>query len=114
MVAPARATKVDRRRNPSTSERLEDAVSFYEDLHWGEPATKVTRRRVAKTPKVASKLGELVAVTYETSKGGEHAEWEHHFGEEGGERPDLVVDPKNKRLHIVGGDYDVQAAGIID
>lgn len=67
-----------------------------------------------RAPKVATKLGELVAVTYETSKGGELAQWHHEFGEEGGTRPDLVVDPKTKRLHIVGGSYDVQAAGIID
>lgn len=67
-----------------------------------------------KPPKVATELGELVSVTYQTSKGGELAMWQHEFGEEGGVRPKLVVDPRNRKLHIVGGTYDVQAAGIID
>lgn len=109
-----RNPRVPTRRNPSTSERLAEAISFYDDLHWGEPANKVERKRVSRPPKVATKLGELVSVTYETSKGGELAQWQHEFGEEGGQRPDLVVDPKTRRLHIVGGSYDVQSAGIID
>jgi len=89
-------------------------VRFYEDFHWGEEPDRVERKKIARAPKVATKLGELVSVTYETSKGGERAQWEHEFGEEGGKRPDLVVDPRTKKLHIVGGTYDVQSAGIID
>lgn len=122
MVATAPAPKVTVRRNksipryanPSTSQRLAEAVSFYDELHWGEPADKVTRKRIPKPPKTATKLGILRSVTYEASKGGELALWQHEFGEEGGECPDLVVDPKTRKLFIVGGTYDVQAAGIID
>lgn len=100
------------RKNPS--DRLSEALEFYQDFHWGEAPNKIERKRFPKPPKVAVKLGRLHSVTYHTSKGGEDALWEHEFGEEGGTAPDLVMDPKNKRLHIVGGTYDVQAAGIID
>lgn len=120
MVAPPRAPKVTRRRNPSyeplpeEDDPLASAIAQYEAFHWGEPANKVTRRRVSKAPRHGVKLGVLRSVTYETSKGGELALWQHEFGEEGGEPPDLVMDPDNKKLHIVGGTYDVRTAGIID
>jgi len=120
VVAPPPAPKVTRRRNPhyeplpEADDRLTTALAQYEAFHWGEPANKVTRRRISKAPKTGVKLGRLHSVTYHTSKGGEDALWEHEFGEEGGEAPDLVMDPDNRRLHIVGGTYDVRTAGIID
>lgn len=53
-------------------------------------------------------------MTYQTTKDGERAQWEHEFGEEGGKRPTLVADPDSKRLHIVGGDYTITSRGIED
>lgn len=106
-----------RRRNPERvpqSERLKRAVESYESFHWGDKPTKFLHKKISKTPRVGVKLGKLVSVAYETHKNGEHAVWEHEFGEEGGKRPDLVMDADNKRLHIVGGSYDVRPEGIID
>ncbi len=100
--------------NPSTSQRLDDAVQFYKDFHWGDDVDRVSRVKVGKPPKVAVKLGKLDAITYESVKGGERALYEHQFGEEGGKRPDLVMDAATKKLHIVGGDYDVRPEGIVD
>lgn len=99
-----------RRKNPSSS--VERAAKFYEEFHWGDGPTKVVEQPIELPPDVATELGELVAVTYRTHKGGERATWEHEFGEEGGKRPRLVVDPESKRLFIVGGDYTVTDAGI--
>lgn len=96
------------------AERLKRAVDFYSDFHWGDEPDKLVRKKVSRPPKAAVKLGKLVSVAYETHKGGEHATWEHEFGEEGGKRPDLVVDVDTKKLHIVGGDYDVRPEGIVD
>jgi hypothetical protein len=113
-------TNPARRRNPSRvpvltrSERLKRAVATYEGFHWGDPPDRIVKRKVSKAPKVAVKLGKLVAVAYETHKNGEHAVWEHEFGEEGGKRPDLVMDADTEKLHIVGGSYTVTDAGIID
>ena len=57
------------------------------------------------------KLGRLHSVTYETRKKGESASlFEHEFE---GERPDLVMDISNKRLHFVGGTYSVSSRGIV-
>ena len=74
----------------------------------------MSRVEVAPVPRVTTELGELAAITYSTNKGGESATWEHEFGEEGGKRPKLVADPESKQLHIVGGDYTITGAGIID
>jgi hypothetical protein len=98
----------------SSTERLKKAVAFYEDFHWGEKVDRVERKKLSRAPKVAVKLGKLDAVTYETRKNGEQALYEHNFGEEGGTRPDLVMDADNKKLHIVGGSYDVRPEGIVD
>lgn len=58
-----------------------------------------------------------MSVTYETRKGDEDGgrpiHWMHDFGEEGGKQPDLVMDG-DRHLHIVGGDYRIGEAGIID
>jgi hypothetical protein len=94
---------------------VERAKEFREKFHWGIKGRKVRRRKVAKPPRVATKLGELVNVTYKTKKRGEKARhFVHEFGEEGGRRPTLAMDIENKKLHIVGGDYDVTADGIKD
>ena len=101
-----------RNMNPSTAEQLKKAASIYESFHWGEPMDRVRRKRMSPIPKVAVKLGKLNSLVYETSKAGEKAEWEHSFGEEGGKRPDLVMDAKTNKLHIVGGDYRIEKEGI--
>lgn len=107
-----------RRKNPEpgepTSAKLDRALDFYKKFHWGDEAEKTSTRKVSKRPKVLVKLGKLDAVAYSTHKDGERATWEHEFGEEGGKRPDLCMDVDNKRLHIVGGDYDVRPEGIVD
>lgn len=116
MVASPTAPKV--RRNPRnsarTAERLQDAADFYQEFHWGDAPDKTVRRKASKRPKVGVKLGTLHSVAYETHKDGEEAIWEHEFGEEGGDKPDLVMDVDNKKLHIVGGSYDVEDRGIVD
>jgi hypothetical protein len=98
----------------SNVKRLDRAMAFYKDFHWGEEADRIVKRKIPRAPRVAVKLGKLDSVVYSTVKDGESATWEHEFGEEGGKKPDLVMDMDNKKLHIVGGTYDVQPAGIID
>jgi hypothetical protein len=93
---------------------MERASNFYRDFHWGDEPETFVSAEFPKPPKVGTKLGTLHAVTYETVKDGEQALWEHEFGEEGGEKPDLVADPKSKQLYIVGVYYDITARGIID
>lgn len=113
-------TNPRRYRNPgrtpvaTQSERLRNAIKTYEGFHWGDSPDKFVQKKVSKPPKVGVKLGKLVSVAYETHKNGEKAVWEHEFGEEGGKRPDLVMDADTKKLHIVGGSYDVRDEGIID
>lgn len=98
----------------SSARRLDRALEFYRDFHWGEEPSRIVKRKIPKPPRVAVKLGKLDSVVYSTRKDGESATWEHEFGEEGGKKPDLVMDMDNKKLHIIGGTYDVQPAGIID
>lgn len=93
----------------------EKALERYEGFHWGIPAKKAVAARVSPEPAELVELGRLEAVTYSTKKGAEGLQhYEHMFGEEGGKRPRLAVDPDTNRLHIVGGSYTVEDRGIVD
>lgn len=98
-------------KNPTSKEARER----FEGFHWGIPARKTVAVAVPPRPRELVKLGTLEAVTYSTEKGGEGFQhWEHEFGEEGGRKPVLAMDPANERLHIVGGSYTVEDDGITD
>jgi len=103
--------------NPSgeTPDQVAAAADLYATIHWGDQAEnelKIQRHLI--TPRGAlAQLGELNAVEYLASKGGESANWRHTFDEDGGgDRPRLCVDA-NRRLFLVGGSYRVEEAGII-
>lgn len=98
--------------NPGGS--LGSAREAFEGFHWGRPSRRTVRARLSPRPRELVKLGALEAVAYRTQKGGERAVWEHEFGEGGGRKPVLAMDPRTRRLHIVGGDYDVEDRGIVD
>jgi hypothetical protein len=60
-------------------------------------------------------LGEVEEIGYFERKAVEQfkpVEYYHAFGEENGKRPDLVYDPKNAQIHLVGGDYRTLTTGI--
>jgi hypothetical protein len=87
----------------------------YEGFHWGRAPKRRFRAELSPTPRALAKLGNIEAITYSTTKGSTgHAHYEHEFGEEGGRKPILAVDPRSNRLHIVGGDYRVEDRGIVD
>lgn len=91
------------------------AAQLYRELHWGIKPRRLRKVRVARRPKALAELGRLESVTYATHKRGDGpSSYTHEFGEEGGRRPSLAVDTKNKRLHIVGGSYRVEPRGIVD
>lgn len=96
------------------SDKIDRAEEFFKQFHWGDEPKRLRRAHIPKAPKVGVKLGQIFAIAYETHKDGERAIWEHEFGEEGGKKPDLVMDVDTKKLHIVGGDYDVRPEGIVD
>lgn len=68
-------------------------------------------------PKDRVTIGAVEKIVYHTSKAFhdfEPVEYEHEFGEEGGELPILGYDTRNKRLYLDGGSYRVLAAGIVN
>lgn len=92
-----------------------EAADVYRDLHWGIGASKVVRARKPHAGPALAELGRLDAVEYSTTKRGDGpSTYRHKFGEEGGKRPRLAVDPQTRDLHIVGGDYSVKREGIVD
>ncbi len=95
---------------------LEKAHAFRKRFHWGRPGRSGARKAtVSELPRVLTKLGKLESLVYVTNKEGDGlSEYEHSFGEEGGRKPDLAVDPETGRLHIVGGGYRVEQRGIVD
>jgi hypothetical protein len=71
----------------------------------------------ADTSKDFVELGEAKAIVYFTRKeadGMQPIEYKHEFGEEGGSRPVLVYNKIQRRMILVGGDYTVEAPGIIN
>lgn len=90
------------------------ARQLYEALHWGIPP-KRTRHVHTRQPAHLAELGRLESVVYSTNKKGDGpSHYVHEFGEEGGRKPRLAVDAETRDLVIVGGDYDVEARGIVD
>jgi hypothetical protein len=75
-----------------------------------------TRMKVRGNPGGEVDVGEIISVTYCADK--PHIEagtfnYVHKFGEEGGVRPHLIVDPEGYPI-IEGGSYGITADGIID
>jgi hypothetical protein len=90
------------------------AADFYRSFQWGREPKKISRVAIPPRPRELVKLGVLEAITYSTKKGGEKlADYIHHFGEEGHRKPTLTADPRTKKLHIIGGDYGIESAGIV-
>ncbi len=125
MAALPEVLKVERRKNPSRrfkpttpgpkfARKLAEAERFYEDFHWGDQPQKNVVRKVPRPPRVGVKLGRVHSIAYETRKGGEKAIWEHEFGEEGGRKPDLVMDQDTRKLYLIGGTYKIKPEGIVD
>jgi putative peptidoglycan binding protein len=101
--------------NPDEDDDQAHAERFYKRFHWGRRPTRTKRAKLSPTPRRLVELGSLEAVTYAARKGAEGlVDYVHSFGEEGGKKPTLAADPRSRRLHIVGGDYDVQGRGIVD
>jgi hypothetical protein len=62
-------------------------------------------------------LGEIKKIWYVAQKGMHNfqpTEYHHRFGEDGGQRPRLMYDRKNKKQFIVGGDYKIESRGIVN
>ena len=62
-------------------------------------------------------LGECREIVYTTQKEFDRfqtIDYAHEFGEEGGARPTLIYARLAKRLMLAGGDYKVEAPGIIN
>ena len=68
-------------------------------------------------PKDHITLGPVAKITYFTSKAFhnfEPSDYEHMFGEEGGELPLLHYDVHSQKLYLTGGSYQVRPEGIVN
>ncbi len=73
--------------------------------------------RAEYLPKNHVRIGEVETIVYFTSKDFhdfEPMEYEHEFGEEGGELPELAYDSLNQKLYLIGGSYTVRREGIVN
>lgn len=62
-------------------------------------------------------LGECTQIEYFTRKGFDNFKpvtYYHEFGEETGQCPRLMYDRLNKRLYLVGGEYEVKPEGVVN
>lgn len=88
----------------------EKAGEGFEGFHWGETFEGGELVELPPLEPVIWRLGELVEVVYEASKGGRPTHWVHAFEDQ---RPVLACGQDEKRLYIVGGDYSVTDRGIV-
>lgn len=89
-----------------------DGADQFQRFHWGNAPKRGRTVTVAKRPRVLVEIGELVAVTYRTSKGGTRRDdWIHEHSRP---RPRLAYDAETGALHIVGGAYRITEDGIED
>lgn len=68
-------------------------------------------------PKDHITVGQVETVVYHTSKAFhnfEPVEYEHQFGEEGGELPTLGYDVLSEKFYLTGGSYQVKPEGIVN
>lgn len=94
---------------------VEKAERRFASFHWGRSAKRRRQVTTARTPRALVELGQLEAIEYGTHKTGDGASiYRHTFGGKGKRRPRLAVDVDGDQLHVIGGDYTVQARGIVD
>lgn len=86
------------------------ATKACEEFLWDDPCDDGQVLMLPTMPSVMWQLGELIAITYDATKRGEHAHWEHHFK---AERPVLAFSEESDSLYVVGGDYSVTERGIV-
>lgn len=70
---------------------------------------------MAAQPEV--RLGRVRTIAYRAAKaqtGFVPSDYEHSFGEEGGELPEAIFDTRHKRILLKGGSYRIEAPGIIN
>ncbi len=99
---------------PNPRRKRANAPPTFREAHWGidpkrkEPFDVPDPRD--NTAMIA--LGELVAATYGTKKGGDKriTDYEHTFERK---RPMLCYGNKDGKLYVVGGDYKVEKRGIV-
>lgn len=101
------------KRNPGKPAHA--ARAEYEKTHWGETGSRASRR--LRVPDVSPRitlveLGELVAVTYRTRKGGDVRVVNYHHDFKASDRPVLAYSSDGKGLYIAGGSYRVTERGI--
>lgn len=68
-------------------------------------------------PKDHLVVGQVETIVYYTSKAFhnfEPTEYEHEFGEEGGEQPILNYDALSHKFYLTGGSYQVKPEGIVN
>lgn len=98
---------------PRESAAMRAARKRYRELNWGHREPVVIdgmRVAVIESGDHLVALGRLVAVTYQSDKGGETEHWVHDFRDE---LPILAEHQPSGDLVIVGGSYRVTRRGIV-
>lgn len=114
---------LSRREQRAVCAALEHAQESYERFHWGEEPEGLDLVYVPPIdPRVPLyRLGELVSVTYETTKGGGKVfHWVHEFSPKDPDGrpvlccvPDGPQGPESGGLVIADGTYEVTERGIV-
>lgn len=97
-------------RNPINSE-MNQGINRYSRFMLRAPSRSRTLS-VPALPKVALAIGELSALEYVSTRGGESVSYRHVFRK--GSRPLLAASHDGKQLILLGGAYRFTNRGIVD
>jgi hypothetical protein len=87
------------------------------ELIGGDQQLAVSEFGISANGKRIVPLGDARVIVYLTSKdfhNFEPTEYEHEFGEDGGELPFALYDVRNQKILLAGGSYVVKRPGIIN
>ena len=99
-----------REPNPVNSE-IKQGIGRYSRFMLRAP-NRATTMNVPALPKIALAIGELSAVEYVSTRGGEKVNYRHVF--KTGSRPLLASSPDGNQLILLGGAYRFPNRGIVD
>jgi len=95
------------KKNPGQFARAADLFESFRDA---KPKTSV--KVSIPTPRVASLMGVMTGIDYETDHAGKQTLYRHRFA--AGSRPYLAASPDGRQLLIIGGRFRWDHRGIVD
>lgn len=99
-----------KKRSDRDAKAVEAARKLFRAFHEEEPGQVTTAQ--LRLPRAAAKIGELVAVIYQTHRQGKREKYIHRFRADA--RPTFLASGDGRQLLILAGHFHFNERGIVD